>query len=71
MTNLAEIRGFRIVSETGIASGVRRIEAVSGDGIIELLARRDSVVKAISSSLKVTSVSVHLCGLSASIGPPC
>mmetsp|Transcript_19966 Transcript_19966/g.38269 ORF Transcript_19966/g.38269 Transcript_19966/m.38269 type:complete len:992 (-) Transcript_19966:268-3243(-) len=53
VTNLAEIRGFRIVSETGIASGVRRIEAVSGDGIIELLARRDSVVKSISSSLKV------------------
>lgn len=51
--NIAEIRGLKIVSEQGIASGVRRIEAVAGNAFIEYINARDAVVKQLSASLKV------------------
>ena len=41
VSNTAEIGGFKILSEAGIASGIRRIEAVSGSGVVELLQQRD------------------------------
>lgn len=53
--NIAEIRGLKIVSEQGIASGVRRIEAVAGNAFIEYINARDAVVKQLSASLKVLS----------------
>jgi len=50
---LSEIRGFKIVAEAGIAAGVRRVEAVTGDGVMALLASQDRVVSALSATLKV------------------
>ena len=51
--NTSEIGGFKIVSEAGIAAGVRRIEAVSGPGVVELLNQREGVVKELAGSLRV------------------
>jgi alanyl-tRNA synthetase len=56
--NIAEIRGLKIVSEQGIALGVRRIEAVAGNAFIEYINARDAVVKQLSASLKVLSSSI-------------
>lgn len=49
----AEIRGFKIISEQGIASGVRRIEAVAGEAFIEYVNSRDYYMKNLCSTLKV------------------
>ncbi|CAI7843897.1 unnamed protein product [Closterium sp. NIES-54] len=51
--NTAHIRAFKLLSEAGIAAGVRRIEAVAGEAAVDLLHQWDGVVKALSSSLKV------------------
>lgn len=53
VSNTAEIRGFKIISEQGIASGIRRIEAVAGDAFIEYVLTRDNYMKQLCSTLKV------------------
>lgn len=58
MGNIADIRGLKIVSEQGIASGVRRIEAVAGSAFIEYVNARDAVVKQLSATLKVWVLNV-------------
>jgi alanyl-tRNA synthetase len=45
---------FRIVSEGGIASGVRRIEAVTGEGAYDLVVRTDHMLHGVSDLLKAT-----------------
>ena len=51
--NTAEIGLFKIVSETGISSGVRRIEAVAGPAVLEYLNVRDKVVRELSDRFKI------------------
>ncbi|MGL6338525.1 MAG: alanine--tRNA ligase [Waterburya sp.] len=53
VTNTAEIGAFKIISETGIASGIRRIEAVAGGAILDYLNVRDQIVKELSDRFKV------------------
>jgi alanyl-tRNA synthetase len=52
VNNTAEIGLFKIVSETGIASGVRRIEAVAGPAVLEYLNVRDAVVRELGDRFK-------------------
>lgn len=53
VSNTAEIRGFKIISEQGIASGIRRIEAVAGEAFIEYVNSRDYYMKQLCNNLKV------------------
>ena len=53
VSNTAEIGSFKIISEGGVASGVRRIEAVSGPAILDYLNVRDTVVRDLSDRFKV------------------
>ncbi|MGD1943362.1 MAG: DHHA1 domain-containing protein, partial [Leptolyngbyaceae cyanobacterium] len=51
--NTAEIGLFKIISETGVASGIRRIEAVAGPAVLDYLNVREAVVKDLSDRFKV------------------
>lgn len=51
--NTAEIGAFKIVSEGGVASGVRRIEAVAGQSAVEYMQGLDAIVKQLAGNLKV------------------
>ena len=44
---------FKIISEVGVAAGVRRIEGTTGTGVLELLAERDSLILDTARELKV------------------
>jgi alanyl-tRNA synthetase len=50
--NTAEIGLFKIISETGVAAGIRRIEAVAGPAVLEYLNLRDRVVRDLSDRFK-------------------
>jgi alanyl-tRNA synthetase len=52
VNNTAEIGLFKIVSETGVAAGVRRIEAVAGLAVLEYLNVRDAVVRELGDRFK-------------------
>ncbi|XP_065866731.1 alanine--tRNA ligase, chloroplastic/mitochondrial isoform X3 [Euphorbia lathyris] len=58
VSNTSEIRAFKIISEQGIASGIRRIEAVAGEAFIEYMNARDSQMKHLCSTLKVKAEEV-------------
>ncbi|RWW34101.1 hypothetical protein GW17_00001147, partial [Ensete ventricosum] len=58
VTNTSEIRGFKIISEQGIASGIRRIEAVAGEAFIEYVTARDNSMRHLCSVLKVKAEDV-------------
>ena len=50
--NSGEIGFFKILSETGVASGVRRIEAMTGFGAIRYLEEKQKLLKEASTLLK-------------------
>ena len=52
VANTAEIGLFKIVAESGVAAGIRRIEAVAGPAVLAYLNERDVVVKALGERFK-------------------
>jgi alanyl-tRNA synthetase len=52
VSNTAEIGAFKIISEAGVAAGVRRIEAVAGNAILDYLNVREKVVKELGDRFK-------------------
>ncbi|NDD44205.1 MAG: alanine--tRNA ligase [Synechococcaceae bacterium WB9_4xB_025] len=52
VANTAEIGLFKIVSESGVAAGIRRIEAVAGPAVLAYLNERDQVVKQLGDRFK-------------------
>ena len=52
VANTAEIGVFKIVAESGVAAGIRRIEAVAGPAVLAYLKEREAVVKPLSERFK-------------------
>jgi alanyl-tRNA synthetase len=50
---------FKIVSEGGVAAGVRRVEAVTGDNALAYLQRLESTVSQVAGTLRVTPAEVQ------------
>ncbi len=53
------IGAFKIISEQGIASGVRRIEAITGDSAIEYTQKQGWLISKLASSLKTDRLSLN------------
>ncbi len=51
--NTGKIGLFKIISESSVAAGVRRIEAVTGQGVLALIANKDKLISDAASELKV------------------
>ena len=55
--NTAKVGLFKIVSESSVASGVRRIECVTGNGVIALLSEKDKLILDTAKELKAQNAS--------------
>ena len=53
--NTMNVGLFKIVSESSVAAGVRRIEAVTGRGVLSLLTERDALIAETAKALKAGS----------------
>lgn len=58
VSNTAEIGVFKILSETGIGAGVRRIEAVTSQGAIQYYENKANTLAAVAEQLKVKEENV-------------
>ncbi|MFM1800077.1 MAG: Alanine--tRNA ligase [Cyanobacteriota bacterium] len=52
VANTAEIGVFKIVAESGVAAGIRRVEAVAGAAVLPYLNEREAVVRALAERFK-------------------
>ena len=60
--NTGQIGLLHIVSESGVAAGVRRIEAVTGRGAYALLRERETVLSTVADKLKVNALTADVVG---------
>ena len=58
VNNTSEIMGFKILSENGVASGTRRIEAVTGKGVMDYLKEKELKLNSITDILKCKEIAV-------------
>ena len=54
VSNTSQIKNFKILSEAGVAAGVRRIEALTGDNVIRYYREMEQEVIAAASMLKTS-----------------
>jgi alanyl-tRNA synthetase len=58
--NTGQIGLFRVVSESGVAAGVRRVEAMTGRGAFAMLREREATLDMVAERLKVNAPSAEV-----------
>ena len=56
LNNTSQCGLFKIVSEGGVAAGVRRIEAITGQGVLDYIAADDALIRSTAAALKTNLV---------------
>ncbi len=56
LTNTAQVGLVKITSEGGVAAGVRRIEAVTGAGVMEYIKNSDALIAKTAAALKTNQI---------------
>ncbi len=56
LTNTSQCGLFKIISEGGVAAGVRRIEAVTGKGVLEYIENNDKLIVNTAAALKTNQI---------------
>lgn len=54
LKNTAQAGLFKIISEGGVAAGVRRIEAITGTGVLDYIDKKDTLIGEVCASLKTS-----------------
>ncbi len=54
LKNTAQVGSFKIISENGVAAGVRRIEALTGEGALQHYQAQEDEVRTLSQMVKTT-----------------
>ena len=54
--NTSEAGLFKIISETSVSAGTRRIEGVTGNGVLQLIAEKDALIAGAAKELKANNV---------------
>tara|TARA_Y100001933_G_scaffold252584_1_gene291768 strand:+ start:134 stop:2794 length:2661 start_codon:yes stop_codon:yes gene_type:complete len=55
----SELGCFKIINQLGISAGIRRIEALSGQSVLEYLSERNSVINQLSDLLKTNPKQIY------------
>ena len=66
VSNTGNIGLFRIISESSVAAGVRRIEGVTGLGVLSLLDKQEKLIHDTANALKLANVN-DLCNKAAAV----
>lgn len=56
LTNTANAGLFKLISESGVAAGTRRIEAVTGEGVLGYIAAKDALIERTAAALKANNI---------------
>ena len=57
VNNTGKLGLFKIISESSVAAGVRRIEAVTGKGVLEYIAKNNALINSTAATMKLSNVS--------------
>ena len=56
LTNTANVGLFKLISESGVAAGTRRIEAVTGQGVLDYIKAKDTLIENTAAALKSNNI---------------
>jgi alanyl-tRNA synthetase len=59
VAQIGQIGFFKITGETGIAAGIRRVEAVTGKAAVDYVQQREAQLQTIAQTLKTSPLEIH------------